>query len=419
MLPDRFDRVNAEEATEWLRRHGAQAELIDSAYVRAAYDYAFAYGDGVTDPPRRAIAAGTAVHGYLNLVLTYSGSLFYHFNGGTAEMIAAPYYEVLKAKGVRFAFFHRIDGVELDASATRIERVTGMRQARPLAGPFGYPPLIEYQGRQCWPAEPRFGDLHDGDALRDWLVGNQLTFETDGVIADHATAEPFVLSEGADGDEGFTHLVLAVPPRVLDRVAAPIVAHDPVWQRALASARQCPTIAVELRGHDPLGGAPVQGALLTAHIQPFGTWADMSFLAQGETGDPASHLSYLCGVWPDAEPHPGERWQDFVAREIAAAEALTHQWNAAHLEATLRAGLGRPTGPIPVIDSVTVRVNLGRSEGYVQSPAGSIAARLPAGATRYPNLFVAGDWTRSGIEAGCYEAALLSGLICADAVLAS
>jgi len=419
MLPDRFDRVNGEEATDWLRRHGAQQELVESAYVRAAYDYAFAYGDGVTNPPRRAIAAGTAVHGYLNLVLTYSKSLFYHFNGGTAEMIAAPYYEVLKAKGVRFAFFHRIDGIELDPTGTRIACVTGMRQARPLAGPFGYAPLIDHGGRKCWPTDPRYADLHDGHALRDWLVAEGLTLETDGVFADYPTAEPFVLTDGADGDDGFTHLVLAVPPRVLDRVAAPLVAHDPAWQRALETARQCPTIAVELRGHDPLGGATVLGALLTAHIQPFGTWADMSFLAQSETGDPTSHLSYLCGVWPSAAPNPGERWQDFVAREIAAAEALTHSWNAAHLEATLRAGLGRPTGPIPTIDSVTVRVNLGLSEGYVQSPAGSIDARLPAGATGYANLFVAGDWTRSGIEAGCYEAALLSGLTCADAVLAA
>ena len=34
----------------------------------------------------------------------------------------------------------------------------------------------------------------------------------------------------------------------------------------------------------------------------------------------------------------------------------------------------------------------------------------------YDNLFLAGDWTDSGINAGCIEAAVLSGLQAANAV---
>ncbi|WP_034161049.1 NAD(P)-binding protein [Sphingomonas sp. ERG5] len=416
MLPGNFDRVNDMEASAWLRRHGANRVVLESSYVRGGYDYPFAYRDGQTMPTRRWIAAGTAIRGYLNLVLTYHGSLFYHFEGAAAEILFTPYYEVLRAMGVRFAFFHRVDAIELDASGTRVERLRGVRQAIPLGDRFDHDPLIEHGGRKCWPTEPKFGLLKDGEALRAWLAEQRLTLESDGFPASCPFAEPFELAYG-DVDGGFTHVILAVPPKVVAGIAAPLIAGDARWRDAVESARQIPTIAVELRGTDPLAGRITHGALLTANEQPFGTWADMSFVQEAEGGDGAAHLSYLCGAWPDHAREPGESWPDFVARELRDARALTDIWLGKNLERTLRLGLGRPDGPIPVIDSIEVRVNLNASEGYVLSPPGSIAKRLIPGQPYFETMFVAGDWTRTGIDAGCYEAAVLSGLACAAEIL--
>jgi len=420
MLPDNFDRVNDVEASTWLRRHGASKAVLDSSFVRAGYDYPFAYRDGQTAPPQRWIAAGTAVRGYLNLVLTFKGSVFYHFNGATAEVLFTPYYEVLRSLGVRFAFFHRVDALALDASGSHIEAIYGTRQAKPRAGRVGYDPLIEYGDRLCWPTEPKFDLLEQGDDMHSWLSERELNLEADGFSASCPFVEPFALKHGADDDDGFTHVLLAVPPLVVERIAAPLCVANPQWREAVASAGQIPTIAVELRGIDPAPSEPRRYPILTANPQPFGTWADMSFLEDGggERGD-GTHLSYLCGAWPVRRPAEGEAWTDFVAREHQAARELTEAWVAKNLERVLREGLGRPEGPIPRIERVDVRLNLSATDGYVLSPPGSVAKRLDPAICHFGNLHVAGDWTRTGIDAGCYEAALISGLRAAGAIRGS
>ena len=53
----------------------------------------------------------------------------------------------------------------------------------------------------------------------------------------------------------------------------------------------------------------------------------------------------------------------------------------------------------------------------MQCAPGSDAHRLRADESGYDNLFLAGDWTDNGLNAGCIEAAVLSGLRAANAVL--
>jgi hypothetical protein len=69
-----------------------------------------------------------------------------------------------------------------------------------------------------------------------------------------------------------------------------------------------------------------------------------------------------------------------------------------------------------VLDTYT-RANVDPSDRYVQSLPGSGAHRIPADASGFDNLTVAGDWTDSGLNAGCIEAATISGLQAANTVL--
>jgi len=62
--------------------------------------------------------------------------------------------------------------------------------------------------------------------------------------------------------------------------------------------------------------------------------------------------------------------------------------------------------------------NVDPSDRYVQCPPGSDAYRLRADESGYDNLVLAGDWTDNGLNAGCIEAATLSGLQAGNAVLA-
>ena len=62
-------------------------------------------------------------------------------------------------------------------------------------------------------------------------------------------------------------------------------------------------------------------------------------------------------------------------------------------------------------------VNIDPSDRYVQSLPGTDRYRLRPDESGYDNLVLAGDWTDSGINAGCIEAAVMSGLQAANALL--
>ena len=62
-------------------------------------------------------------------------------------------------------------------------------------------------------------------------------------------------------------------------------------------------------------------------------------------------------------------------------------------------------------------VNIDPSDRYVQSVPGSDKFRLRSDESGYDNLVLAGDWTDSGFNAGCIEAAVMSGLQAANALL--
>jgi hypothetical protein len=64
-----------------------------------------------------------------------------------------------------------------------------------------------------------------------------------------------------------------------------------------------------------------------------------------------------------------------------------------------------------------VRGNFQPSDRYVLSVPGSVRYRLDPGNTGYRNLVIAGDWTRCVINAGCVEAATISGMLAAEAIL--
>jgi uncharacterized protein with NAD-binding domain and iron-sulfur cluster len=64
-----------------------------------------------------------------------------------------------------------------------------------------------------------------------------------------------------------------------------------------------------------------------------------------------------------------------------------------------------------------VSMNVDPSDRYVQSVPGTERYRLRPDESGYENLVLAGDWTDSGMNAGCIEAAVLSGLEAANALL--
>ena len=110
-----FDAIDDMDCTAWLLKHGASEQAVNSAAFRSCYDYVFSYPGGITN--NRGVGAGTALRGLLRLVFTYKQALFFKMQAGMGDTIFGPYYQVLKARGVRFRFFH---AVTKDRKSTRL-----------------------------------------------------------------------------------------------------------------------------------------------------------------------------------------------------------------------------------------------------------------------------------------------------------
>ena len=69
------------------------------------------------------------------------------------------------------------------------------------------------------------------------------------------------------------------------------------------------------------------------------------------------------------------------------------------------------------IESQYFRSNVDPSDRYVLSPAAKIGGtRLHPARSTFAHLWLAGDWTLTGINAGCAEAAITSGMLAARAL---
>ena len=110
--PRGFGAIDDEDFRDWLGRHGARPGTLESALVRGMYDLVFAYVDGDRDRPRFCAGLGLFLAG--KFFFDYRGSLFWRMQAGMGDVVFAPLYQALRERGVRFAFFHRLDRLRLD-----------------------------------------------------------------------------------------------------------------------------------------------------------------------------------------------------------------------------------------------------------------------------------------------------------------
>jgi uncharacterized protein with NAD-binding domain and iron-sulfur cluster len=180
---------------------------------------------------------------------------------------------------------------------------------------------------------------------------------------------------------------------------------------------------------------------LSAFVQPFETWADMSHLIDQERWKvrPGA-IAYFCSalqdeispeelkdasypkrrrtevhknavrflnndiakLWPNAARRPGEFNWDLL---IDPAEKATSRKARRTSEARF--------------DSQYWRANVNPTERYVLSLPGTQKYRISPLDNTYDNLTIAGDWTTCGLDAGCVEAAVISGRLAAHAISSS
>lgn len=415
--PRGFRGINDEDFGQWILRHGAHPDVLEFPLIRGLYDLVFGYADG--DPDRPAFAAGLAVFLTGLVLFEYKGAIFWKMTAGMGEIVMAPVYQALRRRGVRFEFFHRIDGLHLDAGRRRVDAISVGRQLRLADGLEEYQPLTRVGGLPVFPSEP----------LTEQVISRPGMRRLESHFESRDDAEIRILRDGVD----FDHVVLAVSLGMVELVAGELIDDQPEWRAMTEHVRTVATQAFQiwLRPDEPALGWPRPGVTTSAYVPPFDTWASMPqtlWTEQWAAPDRPATVAYFCGAFDARWPVP-EPYDDYIRRCGDAVHASAVRYLDEHVGLYLPnavtsdgfawhllCGVNGHRGA-DALATQHVSVNIDPSDRYVQSVPGSDKHRLRPDEGGYDNLVLAGDWTDCGMNAGCIEAAAMSGLQAANALL--
>ncbi|MBL0172176.1 MAG: FAD-dependent oxidoreductase [Gemmatimonadaceae bacterium] len=293
--------------------------------------------------------------------------------------------------------------------------------------------MIDINGLRCWPSEPRYDQLVDGERLRARVAAGDSHLEANA--GGGTTAGAVTLQAGRD----FDRVILGIPAMALS-ITEPLARQSVKWKHMLSGVETVATQAVQLwlqPSVEQMGWRPSPSAdqvsrraVLGAYAQPFHTWADFSHLAASE--DWPDHLrphavAYFLGTIPhDAEDaaqattvkgnsqyelRESVQWLSTYATALWPGLVREHGELAWDLLVDPEAALGAAR-----MDAQYHRANTHGTERYVQHTAGTTKYRLKAHESGFENLVLAGDWTDTGICGGCVETATMSGLQASRAI---
>lgn len=433
LLTNGLDVIDDKDFLEWLTENGAQfASLEESAILRGLYGIPFAFEGG--DPAKPNFAAGAALRSLTRIFFGYKHSYAFRMQSGMGEIVFTPLYKVLRARGVKFEFFHRVKNLGLSADHRHIERVDIAVQARTKGG-FPYDPLVKVPlpgnvAFECWPSEPLWEQIESpaplaGDPGFESRWSHYMPVETKTLRF----------------EQDFHKVILAIPPSAIAGVCKELVEAKPRWQRMVENVKTTRTLAAQIWMNDDKKAIGwdmekrfSEDALAGAYEHPINILMDASVILKTETWSEHApkYLAYFCGPmkddpeepkdWHAAEYPEGERqkvvgiagdWYGKFTRELwpnatQADNPGAIDWQKA-FDPKNRIGSTRMEGQY-------FRCNISPAERYVLSVAGSTEHRIASGESGFANLFLAGDWTRNGLNVGCVEAATVSGMQAARAI---
>jgi uncharacterized protein with NAD-binding domain and iron-sulfur cluster len=412
--------INDIEFSAWLRNHGAARDTIDSVLVRAViYDLPFAYSRG--DPRRRAIEAGTALRGFLRIFFRYRGAIMWKMNAGMGDVVFAPLYELLHKRGVKFEFFHRVEALRAQVGMVEEIDIDVQATVSPTTRAPDYLMRSTVNETLVWPAQPMVigPQTVPPAAYESWLMDPALTRVASKTL------------RRRDGD--FDHVVYAMPITTVPHIAPELIEQSARWRSAVDKIESVPTQALQLWLNKTTAqlSPHADGATVGGFVEPFDTWADMIHLVNQE-GVRSATIAYFCNALADAPlPARGAGATAWLAGQAVLVrlhaqrflrQDIRHLWPRAINPVTGEFDWNLLSAPPGVTGEARLsaqywRANVEPSERYILSVPGSSAHRIEPSNTDFHNLYVAGDWTASLLNAGCVEAATISGMHAANAVL--
>ena len=378
-------------------------------------------------------------------MLLNMGSFIWAFKAGTGETLIAPLYHVLKKRDVRFKFFHKVTAVR-SHNGKSITSIEFDEQAKLKDSTNGYDPLVCYKGLLCWPDQPKYDLIVEGDRLTDFNGSGAVDLESYWSPWNAAANERLkTIYLGAEFDK----VVFALGVEVVAHLCEDILAADGDgrWQRMIDNVKTCPTQTMQvwlLKDPGPLArnrattratGDPSK-KLNATFVQPFNGQVDFSTLLDYENwpcgnNSPIS-LWYFSGAMSDEPPvngfsdrtYPERQYQRVKHQAIQFLQATTGYlldsssatWSPMGMDfATLWSANPDAKG-IQRFESQFWRANIDPTERYTLAQAGSTRHRLKADGGGIENLALAGDWIYNGINLGSVEGAVMGGMLAADAI---
>ena len=387
-----LDAINDIDYRDWLLQNGATKTSVASQFLTGIYDLTFAYRDG--DRRKPALAAGVALRGALRMFFTYRGAMFWRMRTGMGDAVFAPLYKVLKTRNVKFHFLHSLSDMGFVFGANGERHVTRLNFDAP-ATPLADDQVLDHFG--CWPAASPISPGRTKTPIEAPADFDAVILAT-GVDDFHE-----ILKDSGDGTEKFFK-------------------HLPAWEmrgKVQTVATQAAQVWLN-RDLERLGWYRGAG-IFTAFEAPFETWADMTQTLASEKAwraarkdpagptDVARTVAYFCAVLPESDVRKSKDKTAIVADNLKKllTEKIKPIWPST------AQGSG---GAEPFVIKSYVQANFEGSDRYTLSLPGSLSHRISPLDPSVANMAVAGDWTASGLDAGCVEGAVMSGMLAALAI---
>ena len=428
-----FSAINKYDYREWLGMQGAPHWLLRSVIVRFFYTGTFA---NLVNEKGGALGAGTALQFFANSI-GYKGSFVYQFVHGTGDVMVMPMYEVLKSRGVKFKFFHKIEQVHYAPNGS-IETISFAEQVKLAVE--DYNPVMKMGNLNVWPAEPLFEQINPDDAAK--LKKENINLENPW--ADWTDYRKGKLKKGTDFDE----VILGIPIGTLKTICSEIIENDKEnkWKLMVDNIQTTATQTAQLwflptieemgfdRAHwglPPKGGAPN----VVVYQNPMYSWLDSSLVLPNESwpdNQSPKFVAYFTGPFILRNPLPHFSDHEYQNRENIRLMEVFEQWlgdnaklfwpDAANLQYPKGISfqlLADPDNNVNGYDRFAnqyFRANVRPSDHYTLSVPNSDQYRLKTDKSGFDNLFLCGDWIDFGANVGYIDGAIQSGLQAAQAL---
>jgi uncharacterized protein with NAD-binding domain and iron-sulfur cluster len=425
IVPDRpFESLDSLDFRAWLLEHGATPAIVQgSSITHALYDTMFQYVDG--DVARPSYAAGAALGVLTRMIGTFKGSVMWNIQAGMGEAVVAPVYDVLRANGVAFRFFRRVTRLEVAGGA--VSRIQLEVQAQVKQGDYVPTYLHPVQKLFCWPSQPFWDQLVDGDKLKAAGVN----FESHWSAVPNPGAE--TLQAGVDYDQVVLAIAMGAykPLNAEPGMCADLIAANAGFANFVNKMDLVPSQGLQLWSgwtNEALGWTTGQAAMVSGP-QYLNIWDDMSQVLrfEGSAGAPKT-LRYITGTFKTQLHKEPSTATGTPAKALAAMREDAIAWlsNSSYVmwpkacdgKSFRYEVLADPLNGTGVqrLDSQYLRPNIDPTECCVASTAGSTQYRLLPDQSGFGNLFLAGEATRHGFNTTTIEGAVMSGMAASRAI---